>query len=193
MAQSQTNRDVDRQSDLAVMGVDEYKQKRKLERILDDLHAVGDKSRESWDKYVKGEIDAHAKNVVMARVVKEAIRDCETMLRDYADEAGEGADEYWKGDPENPVGKIPQHRQDDITITGLEDFLRLNEIWFEEWIESVKRRNQPRKPVKRQIKHTIPEDVSRDAAARLALYLSRERGIELATEQKEVEVHAEPW
>lgn len=185
-------RDQDRQSDLAVMGIDEYKQKRKLERILDNMHAIGDKSRESWNEYVNGEINAHAKNIAILQNVKEAIRDCETMLKQYAEDQTE-RDYYWAGHKDDPIGTISQHRGDDIPVVGLRDFLKLNVIWFEEWQEQVKPDNLPPRKVPRQIKHSVPETVSRDAASRLALYLSRERGIELTTEQKEIEVHADPW
>jgi hypothetical protein len=189
---TEPTRDGERQSDLAVMGVDEYKQKRRLERILDDIDAIGNKSRESWDKYVSGGIDFNGKNVTVQRNVKEAIWDCRQMLEDYA-ESVDGRDEYWWGDPNDPIGVIEQYRDPDIVIVGLENFLYQPETWFEEWTESKKPRNLPRETVTRRIEHTVPEVLSRDAASRLLKFLSKERGIELSTEQKEIEVHAEPW
>lgn len=189
---SENGRQPNRESDLAVMGVDEYKQKRRLERILDDIDAVGDKSREAWDEYVRADINHDGKNVTVQRNVKEAVWDCKQMLEEFAEQF-DGRDPYWWGDPNDPIGVIEQHRDSDITIVGLEDYLYQPQIWFEDWEETVKPRNRPKKTVPRQIRHTVPEVVSRDAAARLLTFLSKERGIELSTEQKEVDVHADPW
>jgi len=69
------NHDREPQSDLAVMEANEYKQKRRLERLLDAVDDVQDTADEAWNAYVAGEISQEARNITIQRTVQNAIRE----------------------------------------------------------------------------------------------------------------------
>ncbi|MDR9431867.1 MAG: hypothetical protein RI568_14370, partial [Natronomonas sp.] len=87
----------DRQSDLAVMDANEYKQKRRLERILDGLDGVQDTADEAWSAYVAGEISREAYHIAIHRAVRKAIVECYKLLIDHAREIADAdeRDHYW--------------------------------------------------------------------------------------------------
>lgn len=190
---SQNGDGSNRVSELAVRGVDEYKQKRRLERILSDLEKIGDTSREAWMGYVNGSIDQRGRDIAVQRTVKEAIWECRSLLESHAKEKNPERDNYWFGNPGEPVGIIEQAEGTDIVLAGLYDFLYQDEIWCESFTERIKPRNLPVETITREIWHTVPDTVSRDAAARLTKFLAEEHGIELATEQMEIDEHADPF
>ena len=196
----------ERHSDLAVMEAQEYKQKRRLERLLDVLEKVEAKANEAWDLFVAGEINHDAKNIMIQRAVKEAIRETYNHLIDHEeelanDEDGERHSEYWVGferlkQTDNgsvvpvagdggaePIGVISQQSQADIYIWGLADFMETKEFYEEAITETTKPRNQPARTETKTIQKTVPEDVSWNAYLRLKRFLDQELSLDIQFEE----------
>jgi hypothetical protein len=193
-------RNSERQSDLAVMDANEYKQKRRLERILDAMDKIEDQANEAWDLFVKGQISHDAKNIMIQRAVKEAIRESYKLLIDHQNSLQEEHDvadlmaadggmhweamsDYWLARRDQPIGVIPQVNNDDIVIWGLRDFLDTEEFYLEEWVEREKPRNQPPTVVEHESETSVPERVSWAAALRLKEFLDDEHGMEIKFEE----------
>lgn len=201
------HRDADRQSDLAVMDANEYKQKRRLERILDAMDAIPDQADKAKEQYVAGEIDLHARRVMVQDAVKDAIWEAWNLLvdhekncqRDAADRMrADGGDldsaddkdgpwphsEYFIGHPDQkPIGVIPQEQDDDKVVWGLKEFFEMDEFWTESWEETVKPRNGRPRPVEQELTHSVPRKVSWAAALRLKEFLNAEHGMEIQFEE----------
>lgn len=188
---SEPQHDGERHSDLAVMDAQEYKQKRRLERILDDLERVPDTANEAWADYVSGEIERDGRNIRIQHAVSDVIEQCNNMLEEYSEEVEN--DEYYKGDEDDPLGEFSIVEDDSVQITGLEDFME-SDIFFEATVTvPVKRRNKPPKHVTKTVQCTMPETVSRRAYRRLWKFLHEHHGLDMQFEAVEVDEHAEPW
>lgn len=196
MSTNQHSREDDRRSDLAVMDANEYKQKRRLQRILDARDGVLDKDDLAWEQYVKGEIQFDGRNILIQKSVKKAIYEVYTHLVEQANEKnGDGEaipDRYWHGNDE-PIGTIEREHQPDITINGLKDFLETDYVYEETWTEPAERRHGPDGEQVRRESYTVPEDLSFAAYRLLQEFLSKEQGIKLTTEMVEVDEEADPF
>lgn len=180
-ANTDTPRDDDRRSDLAVMDANEYKQKRRLQRILDAHDRVEDVAAEAWQDYVDGRIGHDAVNIAIQKAVKKAIRETYNLLVEHAD--GDGtADRYWAGNGE-PIGTIEFRQADPETIDGLADFLATQELYEETWQEPLPKRHGPDETVTRQASFTVPKGVSWAAYLRLKEFLSQEQDLEIRFEE----------
>jgi len=170
----------ERQSDLAVMDGDEFKQKHRLNQLLLAHDKVEEKANEAWELLVLGEINHDAKNIMIQRAIKQFIREAYNLLLEHNDSLDDDeTDIYWKGDPKKPLGVLNRNHTDDIVISGLSDFLRTKEIYRERYREQVKRRNMPPKEVTREVEQSIPEDISWRAYLRLRRFLNEEYSLDL--------------
>jgi len=173
----------ERQSDLAVMDGDEFKQKHRLNQLLLAHDKVEEKANEAWELLVLGEINHDAKNIMIQRAIKQFIREAYNLLLEYNDSLDDGKkDIYWEGNSQKPLGVLNREHTDDIAIIGLSDFLRTKEIYRERWTEQVKRRNMPPKTVTREVEQSIPEDISWRAYLRLRRFLNQEYSLDLQFE-----------
>lgn len=154
----------DRRSDLAVMDANEFKQKRRLERILDALHAVEDKADVAWEWYAQGEISEDAKNIMVQRAVQKAIREVYNLLREGREN---GAEEYWTG------------TQDKI---GLYPFMQADVMQTTEITERVAAANKPPQQVTHTEETTVDENISWAAYLRLKEFLMEEHDLEIQFE-----------
>lgn len=175
------NHNEERTSDLAVMGANEYKQKRRLERILDAHDRVEDTADDAWQAYVAGDIGSEAKDISIQKAVKKAIREAYNLLIEHASEA-QGDDQYWIGDPGNPIGIIDQGHEP-TPIIGLRDFLHTEELYEERWMEDAPQRHGPDEVVEQSTAYTVPEDLSWKAYLRLKQFLSTEHDLEIRFEE----------
>jgi len=183
---SDTN-DREPQSDLAVMEANEYKQKRRLERLLDAVDRVQDTADEAWNAYVAGEISQEARNITIQRTVQSAIRECYKLLLDHAREqaAGEGGgrDRYWRGDMSDPLGTIELLGSDVATVVGLKDFLEAPTFYDKTVTQSVTHRNMPEETVTQTVETTMPEEISYRAYLRLKEFLDDVHDMEISFEE----------
>lgn len=184
MSESQ-HRD-DRRSDLAVLDANEYKQKRRLERILDTLDGVEQKANSAWNRYAAGEIDQQAKNIIIQRAVKEAIREVYNLLRVYSRTADH--DPYWRGRMNGsedawPVGEFELPNGDGVAVDGLQDFLQTQEMYQTRWVEIVKERHMPAQKRSHEQTKTVPEWVSFNAYLKLCEFLDEVHDLEIAFEE----------
>lgn len=174
----------DRQSDLAVMDANEYKQKRRLERILDALDGVQDTADDAWSAYVAGEISREAYHIALHRAVRKAIVECYKLLIDHARSVdGGGRDHYWKGDPDEPLGVVDLVGEEVAHIDGLQDFFDAPTFFDRTLEERVERRNVPDTTNTRTVECTMPESVSYRAYLRLKEFLDDVHDMEISFEE----------
>lgn len=175
-------------SDLAVMDANEYKQKRRLERILDVVENVEEKADKAWDLFVQGDISHDAKNIMVQRAVQKAIREVYNLLVGHEQELADSHSEYWYGDPENAIGTIERDNDNSITITGLQEYMTLDTFITETVTERVNRANKPAKIVQHEREYTVPESVSWNAFLRLKQFLNEQHDLEIAFEEMDDEL-----
>lgn len=176
----------ERHSDLAVLEANEYKQKRRLERILDAVDGVQDTADEAWNLYVAGEITREARNITIQRTVQQAIRECYKLLLDHyrtVTEEDGARDRYWAGDPNNPIGEVSLLGERVARIDGLRDFMDAPTFFERTATEQVPRRNMPDETVTRTIETTMPEQVSYRAYLRLKEFLDDAHDMEISFEE----------
>lgn len=173
--------DKDRQSDLAVMEANEYKQKRRLQRILDAHDAVEDRGNEAYRAYAEGTITHDAKNIIVLRSVQQYIREVYNLLREYDRELEEGEEnEYWK----QPVlGRIEMEHGDDVVFRGLSDVLFADQVYREEWEEEVEARHGKDQTETHTAQYTVPEEVSLRAFLLVNQFLDAEKSLEIQFEE----------
>lgn len=177
-----------RQSDLAVMDANEYKQKRRLERILDALDNVEDRANMAWDRFVAGEISQEGKNIMIQRTVQQAIREVYNLLRGAEFDPEKGVDQYWAGDEQDPLGYIEQTQGPDIQVTGLADYMWLECFHTETITKTVRRRNKQPTQVTEERQYTVPEQLSWRAFLRLKEFLDEHHDLEIAFEEMDDEL-----
>lgn len=175
----------ERQSDLAVMEAQEFKQKRRLKRLLDAIEKVEEQANEAWAMFVSGEINHDAKNILIQRAVKEAVRESYKLLLDHQREQEEvdKNSEYWVGRRDDPIGVIQQYSTDDIGIYGLRDFLATQEFYQETVTRQVSRRNKPPGTETETVQHSVPEKISWRAFLRLKEFLDDAHDLEISFEE----------
>jgi len=189
--QDDSSHDRARESDLAVLEANEYKQRRRLEKILDARDNVQATADLAWEQFVAGQISHDAKNIMIQRAVQSFIKEAYKLLQDYTRDAD--ADKYWVGDPTNPLGTIERDWGADIIIQGLKDFLKADHIHTEEREQKVKRANMPPRAEVQTQEHTVPEDVSMEAFLTLVEFLDDQHDLEISFESIEVDEEGEPW
>ena len=196
MASSDQSNGHERQSDLAVMDANEYKQKRRLERILDSLDGVQDTADEAWNAYVAGEISREAYQIALQRAVTKAIRECSKLLTNHYQSVkrdGDSRDEYWLGDHEDPLGSIDILDDEVEVIIGLKDFME-SPTFFETTItDTVERRNLPDETVRKTVETTMPESVSYRAFIHLKEFLDDVHDMEISFEEMEDKKPYDDW
>lgn len=167
-----------RHTDLAVMDAHEYKQKRRLRRILDAHDKVEEVSDEAYGAFVEGVISADGKNIRILRAVQEYIRECFTLLEEHRETLEGEPCPFWHGSEDRgPLGRIEQRHADDIVFWGLRDVLAAQPLYTEEWEEWEQRRHGPDEFTTRSETHSVPEKVSVAAFLRLNTFLTEERDL----------------
>lgn len=179
----------ERQSDLAVMDVGEYKNKRRIKKIFD----ARDKVEEEWDfameAYAMGEITIDGRNILILNAVQEYIREIYNLIEIHQTDLNEDEEiadgfvtPYWHNE-DNPLGRIEFETQPPKYFYGLSDVLDAEEYYTESWTETVNHRNMPTSKERYQRTHTVPKKVSIDAYILANQFLAREWNIELAREK----------
>jgi len=190
-AQSDEQGTPERQSDLAVMDANEYKQKRRLQRVLDAQDNVEDIANQAYERYTAGEITDDAKNIVLLRAVKQYIREGYNLLLDHDDQLNDGEwNRYLDGPPVNddgerlgdPLGAIDMQGGRPVYFWGLLDVLHADTFYDDHWVEWTSRRHGPDEPVEQSATHTVSEDVTWNAYLLMRRFLSEEKDIELRFE-----------
>lgn len=171
----------ERQSDLAVMDANEYKQKRRLKRILDAHDRVEDKADEAYELYVTGQITEDAKNIMLLRSVQEYIREIYNLLLEYDQELEEDETNiYWSS---AKLGDLELEHGENIPFIGLASILNAQKFYIEEWEEQVETRHGPNRSEEREQHHTVPEEVSWNAYLLVNQFLSEEKDVEIRFEE----------
>lgn len=181
------NHTEDRQSDLAVMEANEYKQKRRLERILDVVEDVEDKADEAWDLFVAGEVSRDGKNIIIQRAVQKAIREVYKLLVDHQTRA-DSHSEYFAGRKDEPIGTIEREENEDVTIYGLYDYMTLDMLHKETVTVTEHPPNKPPRQRTKSRETTVSEQISWTAYLRLKEFLDDEHDLEVSFEELDDEL-----
>lgn len=181
-----------RQSDLAVMHAHEYKQKRRLQRLLDAQDHVEEIANRAYQQYTAGEIHEDAKNIVLLRAVQQYIRECYNLLLEYDDGLGPGEwNEYLDG-PEvtetgqrlgDPLGRIEMRGGDDVVFWGLDGLLNADRFYVDEWTTPAESRHGPDGVEHHEARHTVPESVAWNGYVLLRRFLAAEKDMEVQFEE----------
>ena len=181
--------DRERHSDLAVLEANEYKQKRRLERILDAHDHVEDASSEAFEAYALGEISEDAKNIVLLQAVKKFIREVYQLLREHEQERLRDDEDdspgYLLRDAVrgNEIGRIQRRAAPDVVFYDLQDFLQADTTYYESWEEPVSTRHGPNQTQEFTRQHSVPEEVSWQAYLLTTEFLTEEHSLELQFEE----------
>lgn len=194
MATESPHRD-ERHSDLAVLDANQYKQRRRLERILDAMDDIVETKRHAKDAYIDGHITSNGRDNLIQDAVTNAIWECWNLLRDHerecqyrAEESESDVDEwphseYLIGHPDrDPLGVIEQVNAEDVVVWGLRDYFDLDELWIETWSEAGRDRSGHVSSVENTVQHSVPMRVSWSAALRLKEFLNDVHDMEVKFE-----------
>lgn len=185
------------------MDAEEYKQKRRLRRILDARDKVEDRKNVANEKVANGEITEDQRNVVVLNAVQEYVRECYNLILDYHEEHfgpnGELLDQeqylddsgewlrdeipidYWMS---LPVGTLEMPHNDDVEFNGLVDIVYAEEVYVETWEETERHRHGPDGSKTRQRVHTVPVEVSMQAYLHMNRFLAKETNLDLEFEEE---------
>jgi len=175
----------------AVRDADEMKQRRLLQNILDALDDVEEAQRVALDGLAQGEMTADGKNILLQRAVSRSIREAYNLLRSHApesdngDDAGDDRDQYWLGDPDDPIGQLPYKTREDAPVVGLRDYLHLPETYSEHSETTNNPRHGAPETVTEEHVHTVPAELSEAAYLRLRVFLGDIHEIKVAFEAVE--------
>lgn len=171
----------DRQSDLAVMGANEFKNKQRLKEILEAREEVFGARKQAEKAYIQGEISADGRNLVILRSVRRFIEEVWNLLLEHA----KGLDDVSESEYLNKreLGRIQFERREDIVIQGLADFLHCKEQFHETWTEEVAWRHGDDQDVRRSRTQTIPPDVSKQAFLTTCEFLNEEDDLDIQFEE----------
>lgn len=180
------------QSDLSAMDVEEYKQKRRIERILDAHDNVEDKYDLILEEVAMGNLSTKARDIILLHQVQHFIRECYNVLLDYANGLREEQDDgnpdepndrFWFGEPRDPIGRIEFEHDEDEIFWGLRDVLQANDIYSTTYTLTEQPKNKPPREATVTESKTVPPDVSWEAYLRLKEFLSQHRGLDLKFEE----------
>jgi len=190
-----------RESDLAVMESNEYKQKRRLRAILDAHDEVERVNREGYELLVQGEITRDGFNLLWLRAVKRLIREIYPLLQRYWRELEERAQaEDTDSDPEEldeyqttpTLGTLELHDRT-VTFNGLADIADADEQYRETYTETVERRDMPDQQVTKTITKTVPKEISEEAFKLCKKFLSKEHDLRVQFEEINDERPYDDW
>lgn len=172
-----------RESDLAVMGANEFKQKRRLKAILDARQKVKEKANKAEKYYIEGQISAVARQLVVLRAVREYIRECMNLLWEHAESAHD-PDERCYYLEERTLGHIEfpnEGRRREIN--GLYQLLYCKEVYQESWEEVREYPHGSDEIITRTREHAVPLDVSWEGYLLLNRFLAEEHDLEIRFEE----------
>lgn len=172
--------------DIAVLDKNEYKQQRRLDRILDAHDAVAETNDDALWGLVSAELNQDGRNIVIQNTVKEFLRELLTPLREHAREV-EGRDRYWFGRPDSPLGRVRFPKGDDVVFVGLRDYLYSAKFYTRSWEEQVTKRNKVPRVETREEQKTVPERASWNAFYLAKDFAAQERGLDLSVESDGLE------
>lgn len=192
-----------RQSDLAVMEANEYKQKRRLREILETRKQVKEDAKRAYELYAQQQISNEGRNILLLQAVKEFIREVYVLIDEYDDQLEDGEwNEYWNG-PEvqqkqipkpgggtttipvrtgSPLGRIERVQDDDIVFWGLKNVLEANEVYYEEWTEAESARHGPSSNFTKTTQHVVPAEVCWNAYLLVLEFLGKEKDLKVQFE-----------
>lgn len=193
MSSEHNDRDGSRQSDLAVMDVEEYKNKRLIKRILDMQERVIEQTNHAKAQYIEGEIQREGRNMHVYSAVEDYINVAYGLLSEHKPDGLAGIRWDTVFATEKPIGVIRFEQEDPVQLWSIADFHYTDEVHFEEWMESYSPRHMQTQYERCTNTVTVPMEASKNAFLLVNQYLAQEWNIAIQTEPKEIEVEADPF
>lgn len=181
-----------RQSDLAIMDANEYKQKRRLQRILDTHDNVEEVASQAREDYIAGEITRHGRNITIFTAVCRYVREVHNLLYESADGLNNITYERIL-DEAQPIGRIEFESKDDKVIWSLQDYYRADEMYTETFTDPADSRHGPDIEQIETKQYTVPIEASWRAYVLVNHYLGQKQGIQIQMKELEVDEHADPF
>jgi len=191
-----------RESDLAVMESNEYKQKRRLRAILDAHDEVERVNREGYELLVQGEISRDGFNLLWLRAVKRLIREIYPLLQQYWSDLEDRAqrDNTEVSDPEHAdeyltsptLGTLDLNDRA-VVFEGLADIADADEQYPETHVHRIERRHRPDERVSKTVTKTVPKEISEEAFKLCKTFLSEEHDLRVQFEEINDERPYDDW
>jgi hypothetical protein len=174
----------ERQSDLAVMDANEYKNKTRLESILTQRQKVFEARDQARDLLISGEIQPDGRNLLVLNATRQYLEEVWNLLLRHARQQGTEEEEwgsvYLTG---KKLGEIELRGRKDVLIDGLSSYLYCQRQYVQEWTEEVRWRYGDNKTrTHREIK-TVPVKISRRAFRLINQFLDREHDLDIQFEE----------
>lgn len=170
----------ERYSDKAVLGAEEYKNKNRLEHILQARERVAEVESKALLELIHGEIGEDGLNIAIQHAVKQYLEEVwNLLLREVKElDKGESA-EYFE---ERKLGEIPFESRENLVIRGLFEFEETQRYYHERWTETVSWRHGSNVTREYTATHTVPARVSKRAYLTLNEFLDEEDDLDLQFE-----------
>lgn len=166
----------DRQSDLAVMEMEEFAQKRLLQRLLESRDKVTDLANEARRLYVTGQIDERGRDTIVLYAVQDYLSAGWTLLLNHAQ--SQPADQHSEYLFERKLGEF-DILEATIEFTGLYDVITTDEVFVREETRSVEYPQGPPREITHTESKAVPRRISWAACRLMDEFLAAEHGIEL--------------
>jgi hypothetical protein len=170
----------DRQSDLAVMDVEEFTQKRLLKRLIDRREQVDELANEARRQWVVDNIDQQARDTMILFAVKDFISAGWTLLLNH--EQSLPADEHSEFLFGRDLGTLTILDQT-WEFEGLYDVLASEEVYAARATRTVEYPQGPPRQIAETESKAVPRDISWRACRLMDEFLAEEQGIELKVDQ----------
>lgn len=172
----------ERQTDLAVMDVNEIKQKRRLMRILDSREKVEKKANEARELYVTGQVSQKGRDLLVLYAVREYIRECWNLLRDHTKSLDDDEPAYYLSECHLGTLDFPNSDRESIAFNGLYDYLHCSIEYEETWEETLEWRHGQDQTQVHSETHTVPLEVTWRAYLKMSEFLSEVHDLEMQFE-----------
>lgn len=170
----------DRQSDLAVMGANEYKNKSRLESILTQRQNVFDARDQARDLLISGEIQPDGRNLIVLNATRQYLEEVwNLVLRHAQQQEGEGS-YYLTG---KRLGTIELRGRENKQIRGLSSYLFSQRRYVQEWTEEVRWRHGDDRTRTRRETKTVPVEISRRAFRTINRFLDNVHDLDIQFEE----------
>lgn len=179
-------------SGLAVMDINEIKQKSRLQRILHTRDEVEEKAGKARTDYIEGNITQDGRNITIFTAVQRYIREAHNLLYDAAQSLESITYNNVTGETKK-LGQITFETKDNIEIWTLRDYYEADEIYIENVTKEIPARHGPNIVDEKPVQHTMPARASWRAYILLNLFLGQNKGIQIQMEELEVDEHADPF
>ena len=171
----------ERQSDLAVMDSNEYKNKTRLESILTQRQQVFEARNKARDLLISGDIQPEGRDLIVLNAVRQYLEEVWNLLLEHAETVGGVEKSQYLCDW--PLGTVTLDGREDVHINGLWDFLHCQRRYTMVKTETVSYRHGTDQSRQRRETRTVPVEVSRRAFRLINQFLNEQHDLDIQFEE----------